>query len=211
MVAQSTSLSDAEKALVKKMEGDKDIAAMNQMQKTLVFKMKIALGYDKEKFKQAIINKDHKTYIALMNFSESEYAEFSSKLQGHLSNFKTRYADDIIALEALTKRNPTVCKTCQSGSPDLDAAALDERLAIIEKANVGSMDKMQAFDENACRQNNPDAYNAYKEAEAIIYSIFTACAFGSLISLNPLAFAGCSVMWAASLIYAQCNTCGCPW
>jgi hypothetical protein len=209
-IAQNAPLSEAELALVKKMEGDKDVAAMNLMQKTIIFKMKIAIGHDKEGFKQAILNKDSKRFVELMNFSESEYAEFNTKLQQHLSNFKTRYAADMSTLENLKKRTSTVFKTSQGASPNSNAAALDEQFAIIEKANVGSMDKIQVFDEFECQMNRPWIYAQYVQSRTNIGVSF-------LIGL-PIASAGGPIALgiflagiATSIIVAQCNTCGCPW
>jgi hypothetical protein len=208
-VAQITSLSEAEKVLAKKIEGDKDIAAMNEMQKTLVFKMKIAVGHDKEKFKQAIINKDYKTYFALMNFSETEYKEFSAKLQLHLSNFKTRYAADMATIENFRKRNPTVCNTCQVASPESESAVLEKQLEKIENANVEGMDKIQAFDEVACRRDNPEGYANYKLVEGLIYAALVACQATAIATFQYYLIPICFTGWAAGLIAAQCDNCGC--
>lgn len=180
------------------------------MHKTIVFKMKIAIGHDKEGFKQAIINKDTKKFAELMNFSESEYTEFSAKFQRHLANFKTRYAEDMRTIENLKKRYPEQCKTCQATSPNSASAAVDVQLAKIEQASVGSMDKIQVFDENECRMNRPSVYNSYKLQEALWYAYLVGCEIGALASFQYWLIPLCLVSWAAGLIGAQCATCGCP-
>lgn len=194
------------------MEGDKDVAAMSKMHKTLIFKMKIAIGHDKEGFKQAILTKDNKRFLELMNFSGSEYAEFSTKIQQHFSNFNVRYAADMKTIETLKKRSPEQCKTCQSVSSNSDATALDEQLAIIEKANVGSTDKIQFDDpyEYECRINKPDFYNQFVSNRIIIFIIFSACSAGAIAAVNPLALLGCYALWTSSNLYNMCTTCGCP-
>ena len=85
-LAQNTSLTSEERALAKKVATDKDFLALREMHKTLVFKMKIAMGHDKEKFKQAVVKNDVKTFAELMNFSEPEYLEFSAKYQQSMNN-----------------------------------------------------------------------------------------------------------------------------
>ncbi len=212
MTAQNAPLSEAELAFMKKMEGDKDIAAVNQMQKTFIFKMKIAIGHDKEGFKQVILSKDSKRFLELMNFSESEYAEFSTKLQGHISNFNTRYAADMSTLENLKKRYTGQYKTYQGASSN-SAAALDEQFAIIEKANVGSMDKIQVFDELECSTKRPQVYAQFVQNQLNInVGFFIAISIAPLAGpAAPFVYAAAFVSWQVATNVNMCETCGCNW
>jgi hypothetical protein len=209
VAAQSIlSLTEVEKAFMKKIEGDKDVAAMNKIQKTLILKMKIAIGHDKEGFKQAILNKDGKKFLELMNFSASEYAEFSTKFQEHLSNFEKRYNDDVKTIANLKKRYAEQYKNSKGASTSLDANALEEQLAIIEKANIVGMDNIQVFDEEECRRARPEIWAQYNQ-NRININLGFLLGFPIAAAGGPIALGLFLAGTIAATIINECSTCGC--
>lgn len=206
----NTPLSEQERALAKKLGRDDDFIALREMQQTLLFKMKIAIGHDKERFKQAMMKNDAKTVAALMNFSESEYLDLSNKVRQSMSNLKTRFKSDMGTLDKFSKKNPVLeCKTCQTDPANITSGMIDMQFEKITKAQMTVMgDKVNTVDEN-CPQDKRD-----RQDLGILrcFITSTACIIGASLSifaawLAPL----CLAAYVVCCLDVQCAFCGCPW
>ena len=158
-MAQNSSapLSEQERALAKKLVHDKDFIALREMQQTLLFKMKIAIGHDKERFKKAMMKNDIKTVAELMNFSESEYLDLSNKMRHSISDIQTRFASEMGTLDKFSKENPVLgCKTCQTDPANITSDMIDVQFEKITKVQMTVMgDKVNTVDSN-CPQEKRD-------------------------------------------------------